>query len=83
MCSKAGKLLDFVLRLHLNTGVCRVSSVFILSAFVSRMLVTSVIISLEGKDDEVVRELLPVGGVSANWNYVTSCLCPDSFAMRL
>lgn len=51
MCSKAGKLLDFVLRLHLNTGVCRVSSVFILSAFVSRMLVTIVIISLEGKDE--------------------------------
>lgn len=55
MSSKAGKLLDFVLRLHLNTGVCRVSTVFILSAFVSRLLVTIVIISLEGKDDEVVR----------------------------
>lgn len=52
-CSKWGKLLDFILRLHFNPGVCRASTMFILSAFVSRMLVAIVIISLEGRDDEV------------------------------
>lgn len=55
VCSKAGKLLDFILRLHFNPGVCWASTMFVLSAFVSRMLVAIVIISLEGKDDEVVR----------------------------
>lgn len=55
---------------------------FILSAFVSRMLVATVIISLEGRDDEVVRSHWEAEGVPANWNYVTSCLCLDSFAMR-
>lgn len=47
--SKEGKLLDFILRLHFNPGVCHASAMFILSAFVSRMLVAIVIISLEGK----------------------------------
>lgn len=49
VCSKGGKLLDFILRVHFNPGVCRVSTVFILLAFVSRMLVAIVIISLEGE----------------------------------
>lgn len=61
VCSKAGKLLDFILRLHFNPGVCRVSTVFILLAFVSRLLVAIVIISLEGKEDEVVRSCLESG----------------------
>ena len=49
VCSKGGKLLDFILRVHFNPGVCRVSTGFILLAFVSRMLVAIVIISLEGE----------------------------------
>lgn len=36
---------------------------FILSPFVSRMLVAIVIISLEGKDDEVVRSCLESAGL--------------------
>lgn len=62
VCSKAGKLLDFILRLHFNPGVCRVSTVFILLAFVFRMLVAIVIISLEGEKDEVVRSCSESGG---------------------
>lgn len=62
VCSKAGKLLDFILRLHFNPGVCRVSTVFILLAFVFRMLVAIVIISLKGEKDEVVRSCLESGG---------------------
>lgn len=62
VCSKVGKLLDFILRLHFNPGVCRVSTVFILLAFVFRMLVAIVIISLEGEKDEVVRSCLESGG---------------------
>lgn len=63
VCSKEGKLLDFILRLHFNPGVCRVSTMFVLSPFVSRMLVAIVIISLEGKDDEVV------GAVQNQWGF--------------
>lgn len=63
VCSKGGKLLDFILRLHFNPGVCWVSTVFILLAFVSRMLVAIVMISLEGKDDEVVRSCLESVGL--------------------
>lgn len=63
VCSKGGKLLDFILRLHFNPGVCRVSTMFILPAFVSRMLVAIMIISLEGKDDEAVRSCLESVGL--------------------
>ena len=63
VCSKGGKLLDFILRLHFNPGVRRASTVFILSAFVSGMLVAIVIISSEGKNDEVVRSCLESVGI--------------------
>lgn len=59
---KGGKLLDFILRLHFNPGVCW-RALFILLAFVSRMLVAIVIISSEGKDDEVVRSCLDLVGL--------------------
>lgn len=62
VCLKRGKLLDFILRLHFNPGICQASTMFILSPFVSRMLVAIVIISLEGKGDEVVRSCLELVG---------------------
>lgn len=63
VCSKGGKLLDFILRLHFNPGVCQASTVFILLAFVSRMLVAIALISSEGKDDEVGRRCLESVGL--------------------